>query len=147
MKKDVLIDIKSLHQVDDASDTMELTTIGSFTRMNGNYYITYRESEATGLDGVVTTLKVEGDRKVTLIRGGAQDSRLVLEKGQRHHCAYDTGFGAMMVGIFAEQIDVELKETGGKLHFRYNLDINADLASRNDVQITIREAGNNSCQM
>lgn len=63
MKKDVLIDIKSLHQVDDASDTMELTTIGSFTRMNGNYYITYRESEATGLDGVVTTLKVEGDRR------------------------------------------------------------------------------------
>lgn len=145
MKQDVLIDIEGTYSTDDGDDRIELTTIGSFTRLVDSYYITYRESEATGMEGIISTVKIEGDQKITLIRRGTQQSRLILEKGKRHHCHYDTGFGEMMIGIFAESIVSSLKENGGKIHFKYTLDINSDIISRNEVNITVREAGSNQC--
>uniref|UniRef100_UPI003989134D DUF1934 domain-containing protein n=1 Tax=Anaeromassilibacillus sp. SJQ-1 TaxID=3375419 RepID=UPI003989134D len=48
---------------------------------------------------VTSVLKVEGNDKVTLMRG-AGSTRLVLENGKRHLCQYDTGYGNMMIGIF-----------------------------------------------
>ena len=148
MKKDVLIHITGLYDGPEAQDSMELTTIGSFTHMpkTDSYYITYRESEATGMDGTITTVKVEGDKRVTLIRRGGSKSRLILERGRRHLCYYDTGFGDLMVGIFADLIRCNLQEDGGEVSFRYTLDINSGFASRNEVNITVREAGTQICQ-
>ena len=147
MKKDVLIDIKGMYHTSEGRESIELTTVGSFTRMGEKYYITYRETEATGMEGTVTTVKVEGNQRVTLLRSGAQKSRMVLERGQRHLCAYDTGVGVMTIGIFAENIQSSLQEDGGKLSFKYTLDINSDLASCNEVDITVREVGKQSCPM
>ena len=147
MKKDVLISITGFYDTPDAQDSMELTTIGSFTRMANSYYITYRESEATGMEGIITTVKVEGNERVTLMRRGENHTRLILEKGHRHLCHYDTGFGDMMIGVFADHIQSNLQENGGEVNFRYTLDINSGFASRNEVNITVREAGSHPCQM
>src|ERR1035437_6045267 len=102
--KDVLITIKGMHTNEDDNDEIELMTIGKLTEKNGKQYITYHESEDIGLSNVKTVLKVDSDRSVTLTRTGAMRSRLTIEKGQRHFCHYNTGFGEMMVGIFGETI-------------------------------------------
>ncbi len=71
MKKDVLISIQSTQQVDGDRDEMELTTFGSYYEKNGKYYIVYQESEATGFQSdTTTTVKVEGENRVTMIRSG-----------------------------------------------------------------------------
>ncbi len=76
MKKDVLISIQSTQQVDGDRDEMELTTFGSYYKKNGKYYIVYQESEATGFEeDTVTTVKVEGENRVTMIRNGLQRSQ------------------------------------------------------------------------
>ena len=73
--------------------------MGTYVRKGNSRYIVYHEFNQDLPAGKVTSvLKVEDDKRVTLIRSGGQRSRLVLEKGKRHLCHYDTGFGSLMVG-------------------------------------------------
>ena len=57
MKKDVLISLKG-HQryVDGEKDYIEFVTEGTFYTKKDKYFITYNESEITGLDGTTTTV-------------------------------------------------------------------------------------------
>lgn len=101
----------------------------------------YKEYDEDNPSSKITSiLKIEGNQKVTLIRNGGQNSRLILEKGQRHLCHYDTGYGSMMVGVFANRIHTDLTDNGGKLEVSYSLDINSGLTSINEIFINIKEA-------
>lgn len=139
MKKDVIIQITGVQTVDGEKDSIELYTVGRFYRRDGNYYITYQESEATGFEGTRTTVKVERDHKVTMLRSGAASSQLIIEKGKRHQCCYGTGYGEMLIGISGEQIVSRLSDEGGDLQFRYAIDVNSALASENEVFINVKE--------
>ncbi|MDR3552868.1 MAG: DUF1934 domain-containing protein [Clostridia bacterium] len=142
MRKDVMISIKGTVVAESGlPDIIELVTAGRYYKKDGSFYISYKESEATGLEGVTTTLKVDGQSSVTLIRNGNQRSRLVLEKGRRHQSLYDTGFGAMTVGVSGCKIKSCLNELGGELVFNYTLDINSNTVSQNEVYVSVREAG------
>ena len=141
MRKDVLISIKGTYLPEGGSpDVIELITAGRYYSKNGSYYITYKESETTGMEGVTTTLKVDGDHSVTLMRNGNQRSHLLLEKGRRHLCHYDTGYGSLMVGVSGCKIKSHLDDLGGELLFNYTLDVNSSTVSENEVYISIREA-------
>ena len=121
-------------------ETVELTTTGSFYRRNGDYYIRYEESEATGYEGAHTTVKVDGDAScVTLIRSGANRSQLIVEDGVRHQCCYDMGIGPLMIGISGEEITSTLTDAGGHVRFRYSMDIDTAVASEHEVTINVKE--------
>lgn len=141
MKKDVFITIKGTQLVESEKDSVELTTVGQLYRRNGVYYICYDESEATGYAGAKTTLKVEGDRCVTMRRNGENmRSQLIIEKGSRHQCAYDTGYGAVTLGISGDEIVARLDDNGGHLKVNYTLDINTNTVSENELVIQIEES-------
>ena len=139
MKKDVWISIKGTQHVNGETDTVELMTDGTLAQRNGRYYISYEESSETGMEGTRTLLKIEGEERVTLSRYGARRGQLIIEKGRRHLCNYDTGYGSMMIGIFSNEITSSLTDEGGEVYFQYSLDINSSLASENEVLINIRE--------
>jgi len=139
MKKDVLISIKGVYASDDDRDVIELFTLGQYYKRNGNYYISYEETEATGFEGSRTTLKVEREARVTMERKGAANSQLIVEQGVRHQCHYDTGLGDMMIGVLGSRIKSDLNDAGGNLVVKYSLDINSLLASENEMYINIRE--------
>lgn len=139
MKKDALIEIKGKYSSDNGVDSIELTTLGSFTKLNGKYYITYREQNDQ-TDATVTTVTVDGDNRVTLSRRGEITSRMLLEKDKRHLFHYKTSFAEFMLGIFANKISNSLSDDGGKLNFSYTLDINSGLISENEIEINIKEA-------
>ena len=84
-------------------------------------------------------LRVEADRKVTLSRSGAAKAQLIIERGVRHQCHYDTGYGPMMIGVSGDRVVSELGDHGGRLEFAYSLDVNTLLASENAVYINVRE--------
>ena len=135
-----MITIKGTQFADNEQDSVELTTVGRLYRRGKAYYICYNESEATGFDGAKTTLKVEGDRRVTMRRTGENmRSQLIIEKGERHQCFYDTGYGAMMLGISGDDIISCLNDSGGHLRVRYTLDVNASMASENELQVDVEE--------
>ena len=142
MDENYLISILGRQIVNGDPEEIEVTTFGQYTVKNGKRFIVYREyeGETNPKKGRTTILKVE-DGCVTMLRGDGDSTRLILEHGKRHLCRYDTGFGAMTVGVYTHQLKNELGETGGKLSVRYTLDVNSALASVNEIIVTVREAG------
>lgn len=138
MKQDVLITIKGTQQMDQENEVVELLTTGRFYRKNGSYYIIYDESEATGFQGARTTLKIE-EGCVTMMRSGNSHSQLIIERGVRHQCNYDTGYGNLTIGVSGEKVFSDLSDEGGEVEFRYSLDLNAALTSENTVNIQVRK--------
>ena len=138
MKKDVLINIRSIHSSEDDHDVIELFTTGQYYKRGESYYISYEESEATGFEGSTTTLKVEPEKMVTMSRSGAMNSQLIVERGVRHQCHYDVGHGELLVGVLGSRIKSSLTEIGGGLEIKYSLDINSMYASENEMYIHIK---------
>lgn len=136
MKKDAMITIKGIYDIDGSNDTIELLTRGRFYRRNNSYWVSYDESETTGYEGHKTTLHIEPD-KVTMRRSGASESQLVVQKGVRHQCMYNTGFGAMTIGVSGKNVKSSLNDLGGTVDFSYSMDINTALTSENRVIIKV----------
>lgn len=148
MQENYLISIKGRQRVDDETGEVELTTFGSYVRRGDSRYIVYKEYTSEDKNKTRTSiLKVDGGNKVTLMRGGEDSTRLILERGKRHLCQYDTEFGNMMIGVFTSRVQSELDDLGGKLEVSYTLDINSSLSSQNEIFITIKEANNKDVEI
>lgn len=138
MKQEALIKIKGIQRAGGDDDVVELLTTGSFAREDGNYIISYEESEATGFEGAQTTLLYEeAEGRVTLTRSGSVNTQLIIEKGKRHQCSYDLGYGSMIIGVNCSVIHSTLSEAGGQIAFGYSLDLNTALTSENQVIIAV----------
>ena len=140
MNEDFLIRIDGRMEQAGETDSVELMTRGSFVRRGGSFFITYKESEATGYAGCTTTVKVaENAQKVSMLRFGPAASQLIIEKGTRHLCHYETGYGSMTLGVAADEIESQLSDEGGRVKFSYTLDADQDtVLSRNLVTITVK---------
>lgn len=121
------------------TDTVSLLTRGAFLRKNGSFFISYKETEATGYKGNITTVKVEPSGKVSMLRFGNAPSQLVIEPGRRHVCHYDSGGGFLSLGVAADVVNNKLSDRGGSLSFSYTLDSGETQLSHNQVNITVRE--------
>ena len=142
MEENYLITIKGTMEQRGDTDTVELMTRGQFVQKGGSYYITYKETETTGYEGCTTTLKIAADgSRVAMLRfgkGGGAGTQLLIEKGRRNLCHYETGFGSMTLGVTADEIDCQLTEKGGPARFAYLLDADsAELVSRNRLEVTV----------
>ena len=143
MKKNVLIDMRSCIEVDGESEKLEITTRGKMLEKDGSIFITYRETDNLGYDGCAVLIRVDGKEKVTVSRSGDVRSHLIIEKGKRNVCAYATPHGTMMLGISSVNIEVKNKQNGEKeLFVSYELDVNLELMSKNELSIKIRECKN-----
>ena len=138
LKEDYIIRIKSRIEQrldepaaeEEKEEFVELMTRGSLVLKGGSYYVTYRETETTGYEGCTTTLKIAAD--------GSRVAKLLIEKGRRNLCHYETGFGSMTLGVTADEIDCQLTEKGGTARFAYLLDADsAELVSRNRLEVTV----------
>ncbi len=140
MIKDVIIDIKTEQTVDGVTDKIEFTTDGRFGFKEGSFFISYDESKLLEVDGEVkTTVYVKPDNSVVLQRKGAYNSKMIIEKGIRNNCFYETPHGELSLGIFGEKVKSNLSDNGGKISMNYTIDTNLQLLSRNAVNISIRE--------
>ena len=139
MEENYLITIKGTMEQDGERESVELMTRGKFVRRGSSYFIAYEETEATGYAGCTTTVKPTADaREVVMTRFGKVPSQLVIEKGVRHICHYETGFGSVSLGVAADVIELDLTDAGGRLQFSYTLDSGGEnFISRNLVDITV----------
>lgn len=140
MNENFLINIEGTMEQEGDIDKVSLMTRGSFIRKNGSFFISYKETEATGYNGNITTVKVEPSGKVSMLRFGNMPSQLVIEPGRRHVCHYDSGYGVLSLGVAADEIDNRLNEQGGNLVFSYTLDTGDAQISYNQVKISVQEA-------
>ncbi len=136
IKKDIMITIKDSHVIDDKKESYEITTHGKFYGEKDNYTIEYDE-QYDELKGCHTVLKITGGSCVSLVRTGAYNSELVIEKNKRHNCQYNTPYGAFLMGIFASKVKSDIIEGKGVLDLKYTIDFYGGIASENEMKITI----------
>ena len=138
-KKKYLISIIGEQILDGESDKIEVLTTGNYMVKKDHCYIGYKEYEENYPKAYSDTLiKVENDM-VTITRKGTMKSQLMLEKGKRHQCVYQTPMGDLMIGVYTKSMKSTLTETGGTLEVSYTLDFNTDLMSENSFKVSIEE--------
>ena len=137
-KKAVIISFKGTQYNGFEKDKVELLTPGAFYKKDEHYYVTYDESTLTGMDGTTTTLKIEDNKKITMMRYGTNNTQLVFEKGQNHVCCYETEFGSFTVGVRSQNVSVDLNEGGGEISANYMLEVDNALVGVNDFYMKIQ---------
>jgi uncharacterized beta-barrel protein YwiB (DUF1934 family) len=147
MNKNVIISVKGIQtSAGKDTNTLELVTEGRYYKKGNTYYVTYKESEVTGMDGTTTTLKIT-DGIVTLMRFGSVNTQFIFEEGQKHVSYYDTQYGTFTVGVMANAVTVDVDDAGGEIRVDYQLEIDNNKQGGNDFHMFIREAGqvNDEC--
>jgi len=140
MKKDVIISIRGLQEQDgEAGDPITLVTPGRYYRKNDSYYISYEESELTGLAGTRTTLRIKPDY-VKLVRTGLYPSELLFELGKRHMSLYHTDYGDLSIVVSTNHIRNTLTDDGGDLDVQYTVDVANTPVGVNHLSLTIKNA-------
>lgn len=141
MKKDAIISIqgKQGHALGFGYDdeNVELVTSGSFYKTNNDYFISYKESALTGLEGTTTTLKIEGKR-VTLVRYGGISSQQVFEQGRKHLSYYDTDMGALTIGVSARRVSAAMSDSGGDIEVVYAVEVDHAVTGESAFKINVR---------
>lgn len=141
MDKNVIISVKGTQAANDRNDgILEFVTEGRYYKKDEAYYVTYDESDITGMNGTKTTLQV-AEGVVTLIRVGSVNSQFVFQQGQKHISYYDTEYGAFTVGVLANEVDIKIDDSGGEIRVGYQLEIDNNNSGNNDFYMLIREAG------
>ena len=139
MNKDVLISICSMQNLDGQdNDGPELITQGSYDYAPDGIRFSYMESELTGLDGTKTTFHVLPD-EVILSRRGAVNAQMVFHRGEKRSFRYQTGVGALDMGVDTHRLEWKMDEHGGHMEIEYDLNVEQSFLSRNKFIINVRE--------
>lgn len=141
MTQSVIISVDSTQKfIGEEKQTIQIVTDGTM-RMDGDTtYISYEESEISGMEGTTTTFVVKKDH-VVLRRSGAVESKMVFEKGKKDVSLYNVGFGAMTIGVQARRLKNELGPDGGRLEISYGIEIGEQLKGLNSFIVNVRRPG------
>lgn len=140
MNDNVLISISGSHVYDNyTEDLLEMVTPGNYIMKDGAYIITYRETGPDPSESYKTTVTIDPDHKVTVVREGAISSHMIFEQGQKHLIYYDTEFGSMTIGVSANKVNTTLTENGGDIEIDYSLEIDHAIASDNILKMNVRK--------
>lgn len=135
MEKQVFINIEGSHSGPEDSYSSQTNTQGVLRLLENGYELSYEEPDDE-LKGCVTTLLIEDGGLVTMTRDGAYTTQMVMERGQRHVCHYATRSG-ICSSAYSQKVESSVTEDGGELLLHYTIDVNADLASSNELKITV----------
>lgn len=123
MKKNVMLSIQGRQcYADQEPDQIELVTEGTMELVDGGWEICYQESDMTGLDGVLTTFRVEPER-VTLTRSGGLRSQMEFRIGHSHDSLYQMPFGALMMTVTTRSLFYDILPEGGCIDIVYDIAI------------------------
>ena len=123
--------------MDQEPEVIELITEGSMEHKDDAWYISYEESDLTGLSGVTTTFQVENE-KIILTRTGKLNSQMVFQKGVSHDSLYQMEFGTLMLTVCATGIDANLEESGGTIDLDYRIEIEQGAAGMINYHLDIK---------
>lgn len=133
-----MIRIHDVHEYEVEKGETTVFVFGDLVFSEDGYRIVYRE-ESGDMAGCTTTITCKEGREVSVHREGPYQTELIMELGRRHSCQYQTEYGSMLMGIYADKVDSHMAETGGYLEFAYNIDFDGDFVSHNTLHVTVKE--------
>lgn len=139
MEREMLLTIDGTQRFHgEEPETTKLVTDGTLRTEDGVLFLSYAESELTGMRGTLTTFRIEKDC-VTLTRTGTVESVMTFAVGKEDRSLYDVGFGALMITVRTERIDCQMDENGGYLEVAYAISIEDSTAGMIDYRIEARK--------
>lgn len=138
MKKQVVLTVQGRQQyADQKPEVLELVTNGTMEFVNGGWDISYQETELTGMEGVTTTFRVEPE-KVTLLRTGTLNSKMVFQEGVSDDSLYQMPFGALMLTVKSTRVFFDIVPDGGVVDLSYEITVENTEAGTIDYHLDIR---------
>lgn len=134
------LNITSIVKTDEGEDKIEFFTAGTYTCSSKGCKVSYEESDGIGYEDCKVSITVKNG-VITVERTGPAASSLTIEKNVKHHCIYGTPFGDFTMGINTYDVQDTLNEAGGRLFFKYSIDINSDFVSENEMEILVTPTG------
>ncbi|MDE5670769.1 MAG: DUF1934 domain-containing protein [Eubacterium sp.] len=132
----ILLKITGSQLVDGQKDQIEITTIGTMRDDGTAYVIRYTEEQEPPMAPVQVTVRIQKDESaVQITRTGGVESCLIVEKGKRNQCNYDTGFGNLLMGVYGRIIEMTVNADNGSFAFEYDIDVNGAVTSINTVNM------------
>lgn len=122
---------------------IELLTVGRHYLKNGINYISYQDSESTGMEGTATLLKV-GEDCVTLVRKGQVEHTQQFKLKESSSSLYRTPYGDMTLTILTNNLDISFGSASSTIDIGYELVVDGQWQSANHLYIKIC-ADNNVC--
>lgn len=139
MTQPVIISVEGTQRfIGEEKQTVQIVTEGLMKTVGDTVYLSYEESEVTGMEGTTTTFAVKKDH-VTLTRTGTVESEMVFEKGKKNISLYNMGFGALTIGVKARRLKNELGPDGGRLEISYGIEIEQQAQGLNSFIIDVRK--------
>lgn len=118
-------------------DSMEFYTEGKYYEKKDSRYISYEESEISGLKGTTTILKL-GREEAVLIRNGALRSRMTFRVGCETKNIYRTEYGVFELSVLTQKLDINVcNDLINSVYLKYRLSINTGEACTNEMTISI----------
>ena len=131
----VLLTIRGEQYFDDVDpDETKLMTDGTMEISDEGIFLTYEETERTGMEGTTTTFEVK-EKQVILTRSGTVNSQMVFEEGKQHTSLYETPFGELPVDIRTSSLRHNLSQRGGLMEIKYSIAVAHTVTGRNCFKI------------
>ncbi len=141
MKRDIMLSIRSTQQFEGCDEEkIDLMTEARLYERGGKFYISYEESELTGLVGTRTTVKIDGDT-ITMMRTGTYSSEMLFGKNQRHVGLYHTEFGAMTISTHTNELKSTINKDGGQLEIDYTVEVDQSMVGHHNFKMVVKPIG------
>ncbi len=139
MTESVIISVEGTQKfLGEEAQTVQIVTDGIMKTVGDTVYLSYEESEVTGMEGTTTTFAVRNDH-VELTRTGAVESKMIFERGKKDVSLYDMGFGAFTIGVKARRLKNGLGPDGGRLEISYGIEIGEEARGLNSFIIDVKK--------
>lgn len=118
-------------------DSTEFYTEGKYYQKQDNRYISYEESEVSGMEGTTTILEL-GREDAVLERSGAICSRMIFRPGCETKSKYATGYGDFELIIQTQKLDIKVcNEKPDSVYLKYKVGISLEEASTIEMNISV----------
>ena len=140
MQKEVLISIcgKEFYPAEQEENVTNMVTEGKYYKKGNKHFLSYHETEMTGLGETKTMLKID-DGTVFVTRYGQVNSHMVFKSGEKHTGHYDTPFGSFTVSVLSDAVKVDMGEKSGTIDIRYTLEIDNSTKAEHTLCLKVQE--------
>ena len=115
---------------------IEFFVESSYVEKNDYIYITYKESEISGMEGTTTTLKINTN-SLSILRFGNYNSKLEFRQNEETLTNYQTPYGNIPITITTRLLEVDLRQDGkSNIHLKYSLEAEGEEPLDNEVEIS-----------
>lgn len=135
---DVVVRLCGITGEGSEEDVIRVMTTGKLRQTPSGFLLRYQAMETDDNTGAVMTqdiiLSLQPGR-VSMTRLGDYGATMVFVKDRRFESKYRTPYGDLDMGVYATHVQCDLSPERGKVHLKYQVDLQGSFASMNTLHL------------